>query len=120
MHARHTFRLLAVFGALSMFLSALPVYAQYGYGYGYGYGHRNRVPRHLRQRYQAYVPVFYTNMDLRHIDDAYARGFLTDKDVNDLTLQYHSALANDQRFGSNAWSTQWLEAINGMVARRRY
>lgn len=116
MHARKISRYLAIFGALSMFVSALPVYAQYGYGYGYG--NRNRIPRHLRSQYRAsrYIVPGDT---LGRVNDAYARGLITPTELQGFTAQYHSAVLNDQRFGGNLHMSALEQNLSDAIYRNR-
>ncbi len=112
MHASHSLRFLALFGALSMFAATLPADAQYYNGY--------RTSRQERHQYRAnrhLGAAVYRGDTLGRINDAHARGLISAEQLNGLTLQYHSAIANDQRFGGalhmNALEQNLDQAIYG-------
>lgn len=96
MHASNTLRFLALFGAVSMFAATLPADAQY-----YNRYRTSRQARHFYRANPHVAAAVFPGDTLGRINDAYARGLITAEQANGLTLQYNSAVINDQRFGGS-------------------
>lgn len=94
MHAIHTLRFLALFGALTMFAATLPADAQYY--------NSTRTPRQWRNHYRAnrhLGTAIFRGDALARINDGYSRGALTPQEFAGFQTHYQSAIINDQRFG---------------------
>ena len=115
----HANRLLALFGALSILVAALPAYAQY---YGYGYRSRYGNSRSLRSQIRAnrfFGAAVNPRPDLLgRIDNAYGRGLISAQEADSLTKQYYDSIAQDQREGTGAYMANYDYVLNNLINLR--
>lgn len=119
MHVSHSLRFLAVFGALSMFATAIPVHAQYYYN-------SVRTPRQWRNYYRnrsigvvPYGAVANRSHLLGTINNAAARGLISPQEADSLVQQYYGSIANDARDGSIAHMNNFEFVLNNLINLRQ-